>query len=245
MGNSKQLIAKNAAMQLKDGDFVNLGVGVPTMVSNYIPEGMEILFHGEIGCVGQDKELDAGVDFEDHDGMVEFLSTHGDADGYNWKTGLHRDLTNAGCGYISLIPGACCFDTVTSFAIARGGHLDAIILGGMQVDEEGNLANWMVPGQRVNGMGGAMDLVAGAKKVIIVMEHVAKDGKTKVKKLCDMPLTAVKCVDMLITDLCIIDFASGKPVVTAMAPGVTKEELIEKSEMTLTFADNVAVMAEP
>ena len=158
-----------------------------------------------------------------------------------WKTG-HRDLCDATGDLAVLIPGACCFDSVVSFMMARGGHLDATVLGGLQVDEEGNLANWQVPGKNIPGMGGAMDLVSGAKKVIVAMEHCSKAGEPKILKKCTFPLTAVKCVSVLVTDLCIIEFIDGKLTVVAMAPGVTKEELQAKTEATLHFADNIVVL---
>ncbi len=239
----KELIAMNVATMLHDGDFVNLGVGIPALASNYLPEGVTIFFHGENGAIGQIEELPFEWSWDDRQTSIDWLEKHGDGNG-DWRTG-HRDLTNANDAFIRLRPGGCCFDTVISFTISRGGHLDATVLGGIQVDEEGNLANWLVPGERITGMGGAMDLVAGSKRVIIAMEHCSKHGGPKLVKKCSMPLTGVNCVDVVVTDLCIIEFNEGKPVVTALAPGVTEEEVREKSDMTLAFVEEPATMLAP
>lgn len=238
MADARLVIAKNIAEMLNDGDFVNLGIGIPTMVSKFIPEGKTVLLHGENGTIGQD-----GVISGDRDSIYEFELAHGGENG-DWKNG-HRDLCNAGCDYITLIPGACCFDSSISFAMARGGHLDATVLGGLQVDAEGNLANWMVPGKRANGMGGAMDLVSGAKKVIVAMEHTSKDGEHKLLEKCKFPLTAAKCVSTIVTELCIIDCLDGRFVVKAIMPGITREELAEKTGAPLYFADDVKEMLLP
>lgn len=243
MASKREIIARNVASMLHDGDFVNLGVGLPAMASNYLPEDMTILFHGENGAIGQKEELPFGWSWDDRQSSIDWLEKHGDGNG-DWRTG-HRDLTNANDAFITLIPGGCCFDTTMSFTMARGGHLDATVLGGLQVDAEGNLANWMVPGKIVTGMGGAMDLVAGSKKVIVAMEHCAKDGKPKLVKKCTMPLTGVNCVNLVVTDLCIVEFTDGKPIVIALAPGVTKEYVQEQSEMPLTFADKLETMLLP
>jgi len=243
MSSKGEIIAMNVAAMLHDGDFVNLGVGLPAMASNYLPENMTIWFHGENGAIGQKEELPFEWSWDDRQSAVDWYEKHGDGNG-DWRTG-HRDLTNANSAFITLIPGGCCFDSVLSFTMARGGHLDVTVLGGLQVDEEGNLANWTVPGKVVSGMGGAMDLVVGSKKVIVAMQHCSKEGELKLMKKCTMPLTGINCVDVLVTDLCIIEFASGKPVVVALAPGVTKEYVQEKSEMTLHFADQIATMLLP
>ena len=239
----KEVIARNVATMLHDGDFVNLGVGLPALASNYLPEDITILCHGENGAIGQIEELPFEWSWDDRQSSIDWLEKHGDGNG-DWRTG-HRDLTNANDAFIRLIPGGCCFDTVMSFTMSRGGHLDATVLGGLQVDEEGNLANWLVPGERITGMGGAMDLVAGSKKVIIAMEHCSKNGEPKLVKKCTMPLTGVNCVDVVVTDMCIIEFANGKPVVTALAPDVTREQVQARSEMTLTFADKLETMLAP
>ena len=238
MTDSRQMIAKNIAAMLHEGDFVNLGIGIPTLVSMYVPEGMTVLLHGENGSIGQSSivPIEAGE-------LAEWEEMHGQEHG-DWKSG-HKDLINAGCENITLIPGGCCFDSSISFAMARGGHLDATILGGLQVDEEGNLANWIVPGKSVKGMGGAMDLVSGAKRVIVAMEHTSKSGEAKILKKCTMPLTAVRCVDTVVTELCILECREGKLWVTAIAPGITKEELQEKTEATLFFSDTLKEMLLP
>ena len=242
MSSKRATIAKNIALMLHDGDVVNLGVGLPTMVSNYLPAGMTILLHGENGCIGQDRELPYACDFNDRDSVTAYLCAHDDAHG-GWRTG-HRDLCNASDAFITLVPGACCFDSAMSFAIARGGHLDATVLGGLQVDAEGSLANWAIPGKRTNGMGGAMDLVSGAKKVIVAMEHCAKDGAPKLVASCTMPLTGVHCVSVLVTELCIVEFIDRRPVVRAMAAGLTREELQAVTGAALVFPDTIETMAE-
>ena len=242
MKDVRNFIAKNIAYMLNDGDFVNLGIGIPTLVANYIPDGIEVILHGENGFAGQGKVVDVPGLHKDQETFQAWLKEHG-GEQTNHKDGKgHRDLINAGGAYITLLPIASCFDSSISFAIARGGHLDVTVLGGLQVDVHGNLANWMVPGKKINGMGGAMDLASGAKKVIVAMEHCAKDGKHKLLENCDMPLTAVNCVDTVVTDLCIIEISDNKMVVTAMAEEVTREELQEKTGVKLVFADEVAVM---
>lgn len=238
MYSKREIIALNIANMLHDGDFVNLGVGMPTLVGRYIPRDITVWLHGENGCVGQDATI-TGTQEE----MQRWKAEHGGEDS-DWKTG-HRDLINASCEYVTLLPGGCCFDSSIAFAMARGGHLDATVLGGLQVDEEGNLANWMVPGKRVSGMGGAMDLVCGAKKVIIAMEHCTKDGEPKLLKRCTMPLTAVACVDVVVTEFCILERRGGQFVVTAMNPEIDREELIKITEMELVFDKRLHVMEMP
>lgn len=238
MIDSRHMIAKNIAGMLHDGDFVNLGVGMPTLVSTYIPKDITVLLHGENGCVGQDKIVGHVM----QNNLEWERANSGENEG--WKTG-HKDMGNAGGDYITLIPGGCCFDSSVSFAMARGGHLDATVLGALQVDQEGNLANWMVPGKSINGVGGAMDIVSGAKKVIIAMEHCTKQGGLKLMKKCTMPLTAMYCVDTIVTELCIIEIREKRFVVTVMAPGITKEVLQEKTEAELLFADEIKTMTLP
>lgn len=240
MANIRGMIAKNIAAMLHDGDFVNLGIGIPTMVGNYIPKGISVLLHGENGCIGQDKELNTPELFDTRESVMSWMSAHREETD-TWRTG-HKDLNNAGDNFITLIPGGCCFDSSISFAMARGGHLDAAVLGGLQVDMEGNLANWMVPGKMINGMGGAMDLASGAKKVIVAMEHCDKKGVSKIRKKCTMPLTAVGCVDVIVTELCIVEVRKEGLVVTAISPYITKEELQEKTEAPLYFADDMKMM---
>lgn len=228
-------IAKNIAMMFHDGDFVNLGVGIPTLVSKYIPEDQTILLHGENGCIGLGKIVGHCMDNNhtwerEHSGE---LSTYREG---------HKDLGNAGGEYVTLIPGGSCFDSLMAFGMARGGHLDATVLGALQVDQEGNLANWAVPGKSINGIGGAMDIVSGAKKVIIAMEHCSKNGSVKIVKQCSMPLTAKKCVDVIVTDLCVMKFIEGKLTVTAVAPCVSKKEIVEKTEAEICFAEELQEM---
>lgn len=243
MSEKRGIIAKNIAMMLRDGDVVNLGVGIPTMVSNYLPQGINILLHGENGCIGQSKELPFEWDLNDRESVISWLEAHGD-ESCDWRTG-HRDLCNASDAFITLIPGACCFDSALSFAIARGGHLDATVLGALQVDLCGNLANWTVPGKKLNGMGGAMDLASGAKRVIVAMEHFSKTGESKLVKQCTLPLTGAQCVDVLVTELCVVEFSNGTHCVTALAPGVGREYLQEVTGAELTFADKIKEMLLP
>lgn len=235
MADPRKTIARNIAPMLHDGDFVNLGVGIPTLVGSYIPHDVTVLLHGENGCIGQDRIV-SGTPEE----MAQWERSHGGQQG-DWRKG-HRDLINASCEHITLIPGACCFDSAVSFAMARGGRLDVTVLGGLQVDIEGNLANWIVPGKRISGMGGAMDLVNGAKKVIVAMEHCTKTGEPKILKCCDMPLTAVRCVDIVVTELCVLRHIENGFEVLAIAPGLSPEELQQKTEAPLTFAENLQPM---
>lgn len=243
MANKREIIARNIAEMLHDGDVVNLGVGIPSLVGNYVPEDVTVLLHCENGCIGMQKELPIPWNFEKRESVIAWMNENGGENG-DWKTG-HKDLYNANDMLVTLLPGACCFDTVLSFGIARGGHLDATVLGGLQVDAEGNLANWTVPGKKLNGMGGAMDLVSGAKKVIVALEHSSKDGESKLKKKCTMPLTGIHCVDIVVTDLCILQREGGKMIVTAMVPGITKEELQSRTEMQLYFAEEIQEMKIP
>lgn len=243
MNRAKEIIAANIAPMLKDGDIVNLGVGMPSLVSKYIRRDIQILIHSENGYIGQERELPFEFDFNNRSSVISWLDAHGDNNG-NYRTG-HRDLCNASDAFVTLIPGASCFDSVLSFTIARGGHLDATVLGALQVDSEGNLANWCVPGKKLNGMGGAMDLVSGAKKVIVAMEHLAKDKTPKLVKKCTMPLTGIHCVDVLVTENCIVEFKEGKGTVVAMAPGITKNNLMAITEAELTFVHKPSLMIIP
>ena len=168
----REFIARNVAAMFHDGDVVNLGVGIPTLASTYVPEGMTVLFHAENGCVGAGEAGGFPWDFSTRESVIAWMDSCAGEKG-SWKT-VHKDLCNASGEVITLIPGACCFDSTMAFAIARGGHLDATVLGALQVDEDCNLANWKIPGKKLNGMGGAMDIVSGAKKVIIAMEHGAR-----------------------------------------------------------------------
>jgi 3-oxoacid CoA-transferase B subunit len=196
---NRNLIAKRVAQEFKDGDVVNLGIGIPTLVANYIASDIQVTLHSENGFVG----LGPGMDVDD------------------------PDLTNAGGQPTTILPGGATFDSALSFVIVRGGHLDATVLGALEVDQEGNLANWMVPNKIVPGMGGAMDLVVGAKRVIVAMEHVGKGGTRKILKKCTLPLTACKEVDLIITDYCVFDVTEHGLVLTEIAPNVSLETIRE------------------
>ena len=213
--DTKNFIAKRVAQELKDGDVVNLGIGLPTLVANYVPEGIHITLQAEHGILG------AGP-----------AAKPGEEDG---------EICNAGGFPITVMPGACFFDSSTSFGIIRGGHVDVTILGVLQVDEKGNIANWMVPGKRVPGMGGAMDLVVGAKDVIVAMEHAIK-GDPKIMKLCSYPLTAVGVVKKIITEMGVMDITKEGIVLTEIAPGLTVEDVQALTDAKLIISDHLIVM---
>lgn len=212
--NAKEIIARRVALELKDGDIVNLGIGLPTQVVNYLPSGIDITLQSENGFLGL--------------GPV---------------TEVNANLVNAGGQPCGMMPGAAMFDSATSFALIRGGHVDACVLGGLQVDEQGNLANWMIPGKMVPGMGGAMDLVTGARKVIIAMEHCAKDGSAKLLKRCTLPLTAVNAVNILVTELGVFEFVDGNVELIEIAEGCSVDEIRAKTEATLTISPKLKIMA--
>ncbi|MDR1677622.1 MAG: 3-oxoacid CoA-transferase subunit B [Deltaproteobacteria bacterium] len=212
--NSKELIASRVAQEFKNGDFVNLGIGIPTMVANYLPEGVNIMLHAENGFIGMGPAPETGSE--------------------DW------DVVNAGGQPSSILPGGASFDSSTSFGIIRGGHLKATVLGALEVDEEGSLANWMIPGKMVPGMGGAMDLVVGARQVIIAMEHTAK-GRPKILKKCTLPLTAVKEVDLIVTEMGVFDYQNGLTLIE-IAPDVTVEDIQKVTEANFSVSDNLKQM---
>jgi acetate CoA/acetoacetate CoA-transferase beta subunit len=195
---------------------VNLGIGIPTLVANHVPEGMQVFFQSENGLIGTGAPPEEGM--------------------------AHPTLTDAGGRPVTALPGASTFDSAMSFGLIRGGHLDLTVLGGLQVDQSGRLANWMIPGKMVPGMGGAMDLVSGAKRVIVAMQHTAK-GKSKIVKTCTLPITSTRSVDLVVTELAVIAFEDGRATLRETAPGISTAEVVAATEAELVIPPHVPAMS--
>lgn len=216
MALSREQIAQRISREMRDGYYVNLGIGIPTLVANYIPAGMEVMFQSENGILG----------------MGEFPT----------EEAIDADLINAGKQTVTVIKGSAFFSSADSFAMIRGGHVDLTILGAFEVDSTGALASWMIPGKLVKGMGGAMDLVAGAENIIVAMSHASKDGASKILKKCSLPLTGVNCVKLVVTDLAVLRLEGGKFHLLERAPGVSVEEIKKLTEAELVIPANVPEM---
>jgi acetate CoA/acetoacetate CoA-transferase beta subunit len=213
--DAQEIIARRIARELKPGMLVNLGIGIPTLVANYLPDGLHVYFQSENGLIGTGAPPEGGM--------------------------AHPLLTDAGGRPVTALPGASTFDSAVSFGLIRGGHLDLTVLGGLQVDQTGRLANWMIPKKMVPGMGGAMDLVSGAKRVIVAMQHTAK-GNPKILKKCTLPLTSLRRVDLVVTDLAVIAFPDGRATLQETAPGITAAQVASATEAELVIPGDVREM---
>jgi 3-oxoacid CoA-transferase subunit B len=216
MALSREQLAQRVAQELKDGYYVNLGIGIPTLVANYVPEGMEVMLQSENGLLG----------------MGQFPT----------ESELDADLINAGKQTVTMATGASVFDSAESFAMIRGGHVDLTVLGAFEVDVEGNIASYMIPGKLIKGMGGAMDLVAGADNIIVTMTHASKHGVSKLLSKCTLPLTGKACIKKVLTDLALIEIKQGKFYLVERAPGVSVDEIIALTEGELLVPDDVPEM---
>ena len=216
MALSKQQIAQRIARELKDGWYVNLGIGIPTLVANYIPEGVNVTLQSENGLLG----------------MGPFPA----------EDKVDADLINAGKQTVTMLPGSVLFNSSDSFAMIRGGHMDLTVLGAMEIDQNGDIANWKIPGKMVKGMGGAMDLVAGTENIIVAMTHANKHGKSKLLKQCSLPLTGQSCIKRVVTDLAYLTIEHGAFVLRELAPGVSVEEVKSLTDGDLVVADDVCEM---
>ncbi|MGC6420475.1 MAG: CoA transferase subunit B [Chitinophagales bacterium] len=216
MALSKQQIAQRIARELKDGWYVNLGIGIPTLVANYIPEGVNVTLQSENGLLG----------------MGPFPT----------EDKVDADLINAGKQTVTMLPGSVLFNSSESFAMIRGGHMDLTVLGAMEIDQNGDIANWKIPGKMVKGMGGAMDLVAGTENIIVAMTHANKHGKSKLLKQCSLPLTGQSCIKRVVTDLAYLTIEHGAFVLRELAPGVSVEEVKSLTDGDLVVADDVCEM---
>ena len=214
--DAQAIIAKRIARELRSGMLVNLGIGIPTLVANYVPKDVNVFFQSENGLIGTGPIPEEGM--------------------------THPTLTDAAGRPVSALPGASTFDSAISFGLIRGGHVDMTVLGGLQVDGQGHLANWMIPGKMVPGMGGAMDLVSGAKRVVVAMQHTAK-GKPKIVKQCSLPLTSLRPVDLVVTELAVIAFPSGRATLIETAPGVTPNDVLASTEAELVVPEPILQMS--
>jgi acetate CoA/acetoacetate CoA-transferase beta subunit len=213
--DAQTVIARRIARELRDGMLVNLGIGIPTLVANYVPAGIHVFFQSENGLIGTGPMAEDGL--------------------------RHRLLTDAGGRAVTALPGACTFDSATSFGLIRGGHLDMTVLGGLEVDVAGRLANWTIPGKMVPGMGGAMDLAAGARRVVVAMQHTAR-GRSKIVLRCTLPLTSIRPVDLVVTELAVIGFPHGRATLLETAPGVRAAEVVAATAAELLVSDDVRPM---
>jgi 3-oxoacid CoA-transferase subunit B len=216
MALTREQIAQRIAQEIKDGQYINLGIGIPTLVANYVPQGVEVMFQSENGLLG----------------MGEFPT----------EEEVDADLINAGKQTVTAVTGAAYFSSAESFAMIRGGHVDLTVLGAFEVDQEGSIASWMIPGKLVKGMGGAMDLVAGAQNIIVAMAHANKKGESKILKKCQLPLTGYQCIKRVVTNLAFLEIKDGKVYLRERAPGVSVEEIQKLTEAELVIEGDIPEM---